>query len=196
MKKHLIAGLGNPGRKYEKTRHNAGFLVIDRFAQESGLIFREEKRPPRYLIAEGKLFGGRLFLIKPLEYMNRSGGPVAKVASYFRIKSEDILVVHDDLDIALGRIKFVRSGGHGGHNGIRNIIEALGTKDFPRLKIGIGRPPKEMPADRYVLNRFSSEELIIMEKVIETASEGIAHFLKNGIESAMNKYNGIEVAYK
>ncbi len=125
--------------------------------------------------------------------MNRSGGPVAKVATYFKISPESILVVHDDLDVPLGRIKFVRSGGHGGHNGVRSIIAALGTRDFPRLKIGIGRPPNGTPADRYVLSTFSSDEQKLVNQLIHLAAKGIEEFVKNGIDSAMNKFNGVEV---
>ena len=194
MKKILIAGLGNPGRKYKETRHNIGFWVVDRLAKQAALVFREERVPPKYHIADAHLWGQKVFLLKPMEYMNRSGGPVGRVASYYEITPEDILVVHDDLDVRLGRLKFVRSGGHGGHNGIRSIIERLGTRNFPRLKIGIGRPPENVPADKYVLSRFSTEELDTVKEVIELAVLGIEEFVKNGIDSAMNKFNGVEVA--
>ncbi len=170
-----------------------GFLVLDRLAAEIHTSFNEQNTAPRYLIAQSHVWDAKLFLIKPLEYMNRSGGPIAKLASYFQIDPHEILVVHDDLDVPYGRIKFVRGGGHGGHNGIRSIIEALGTKDFPRLKIGIGRPPKGIPADKYVLGTFSPDEKRIIEKVIDLSVEGIREFVKNGIDSAMNKFNGIEV---
>ncbi len=125
--------------------------------------------------------------------MNRSGGPVQRVASYYNIQPENILVVHDDLDVPFGRLKFVRSGGHGGHNGIRSIIDAIGTKNFPRLKIGIGRPPEGMPADRFVLGKFSRDESQVISKVVDLAVQGVEEFIKNGIDSAMNKFNGLEV---
>ncbi len=194
MKKILVTGLGNPGRKYKETRHNIGFWVVDRLAEQASLAFKEERVPPKYQIADAHLWGQKVFLLKPMEYMNRSGGPVERVASYYEIMPEDILVVHDDVDVRLGRLKFVRSGGHGGHNGIRSIIERLGTRNFPRLKIGIGRPPENVPADKYVLSRFSTEELGTVREVVELAVRGIEEFVKNGIDSAMNKFNGIEVA--
>ncbi|NPA93878.1 MAG: aminoacyl-tRNA hydrolase [Thermodesulfobacteria bacterium] len=194
MKKFLIVGLGNPGRKYQDTRHNVGFWVIDRAALEAGLAFSEEKSAPKYLLAQGHFWDAKIFLLKPMEFMNRSGGPVQRVASYYDIAPQSLLVVHDDLDVPFGKMKFVRSGGHGGHNGIRSIIDALGTKQFPRLKIGIGRPPGGMPADRFVLGRFSKDELEVIDKVVDFAVRGIEEFVKNGIDSAMNKFNGLEVA--
>ncbi len=193
MEKILVVGLGNPGRKYQDTRHNVGFWVIDRAASETGTSFNEEKTPPRYLLAQTHLWGAKIFFLKPLEYMNRSGGPVQRVASYYNIQPENILVVHDDLDVPFGRLKFVRSGGHGGHNGIRSIIDAIGTKNFPRLKIGIGRPPDGMPADRFVLGKFSRDESQVISKVVDLAVQGVEEFIKNGIDSAMNKFNGLEV---
>ncbi len=126
--------------------------------------------------------------------MNRSGGPISRVASYYRILPEAILVVHDDLDVPLGRMKFARSGGHGGHNGVRSIIESMGTRSFPRLKFGIGRPPRGMPTERYVLSGFSSDEGPVAKKVMELAVKGIEEFVRKGIDSAMNKFNGLEVA--
>ena len=194
MKKILVAGLGNPGRKYKETRHNVGFWVVDRLAEQASLAYKEEGVPPKYQLADTHLWGQKVFLLKPMEYMNRSGGPIKRVASYYEIVPEDILVVHDDLDVSLGRLKFVRSGGHGGHNGIRSIIEGLGTRNFPRLKIGIGRPPQNVPADRYVLSRFSPQERNVIEEVVELSVKGIEEFIRNGIDSAMNKFNGIEVA--
>jgi len=186
----LIAGLGNPGQKYKNTRHNAGFMVLDTLALELRTSFREEKKGPKLAYAESDLHGARLTLVKPLEYMNRSGMAVAQVSSFYKIRPENILVVHDDMDIELGRIKFVRSGGPGGHKGVHSIIEALGTRAFPRLKIGIDRPPPEIPADKYVLGRFSPDQMILMEKVAETASHAILVFVEKGIDEAMNRFNG------
>jgi len=193
LKKILVAGLGNPGRKYKETRHNIGFWVVDRLAEQASLTFKEARVPAKYQIADALLWGQKIFLLKPLEYMNKSGEPVKLLSSYYGITPEDILVVHDDLDISLGRLKFVRSGGHGGHNGIRSIIERLATKNFPRLKIGIGRPPQNIPADRYVLSRFSPQEREVVEEIIDLSVKGIEEFVRNGIDSAMNKFNGIEV---
>jgi PTH1 family peptidyl-tRNA hydrolase len=190
----LIAGLGNPGEKYRYTRHNMGFMVLDKIASDLGLSFRHESRSPKFASADTRIDGSRVIFMKPLEYMNRSGPPVARVVSYYKILPENTLIVHDDLDIGLGRIKFVRSGGAGGHNGIRSIIEALGTKSFPRLKIGIDRPPPEIPGERYVLGRFSPEHRELVEKVVEMASEALLVFVRHGIQEAMNRFNGVAIS--
>ncbi len=190
MDRFLIAGLGNPDGKYRHTRHNMGFMVLDRIAGGMGLSFREESRKPRLASADTRVNGAHVILVKPLEYMNRSGPPVARVRSFYKISTEHLLVVHDDLDIELGRMKFVRSGGAGGHNGIRSIIEALGTREFPRLKIGIDRPPRGIPAERYVLGRFDRAEETIVERVVEKASEAVLVFVQYGIQEAMNRFNG------
>ena len=168
-----------------------GFMVLDRIIEGLGLSFKEDARGPRLASAEAEISGARAVFVKPLEYMNRSGPPVARVRAFYRIPAENILAVHDDLDVELGRIKFVRSGGPGGHNGIRSMIEALGTRAFPRLKTGIDRPPPEIPADRYVLGRFAREQMPLVEKVIEAAAEAVLCFIEQGLDEAMNRFNGI-----
>jgi len=191
LQRILIAGLGNPGQKYKNTRHNIGFMVLDSIAGELGLSFREDRRGPGFASAEADVQGVRILLAKPLEYMNRSGPPLERLRSFYKIDPDDLLVVHDDLDINLGRFKFVRSGGAGGHNGVHSIIQALGTDSFPRLKIGIDRPPPGMPADRYVLGRFPPEQKALLAKVIQTASDAVLFFAGHGIDEAMNRFNGI-----
>ena len=193
MHRILIAGLGNPGQKYKHTRHNMGFMVLDRIIQDRGLSFKEDARGPQFASAEANLHGTRAIFIKPLEYMNRSGPPVARVRAFYRIPLENILAVHDDLDIELGKMKFIRSGGPGGHNGVRSMIEALGTRAFPRLKTGIDRPPPEIAADRYVLGRFPREQMPFVERVIETAAEAVLSFIEQGLDEAMNRFNGIVI---
>ncbi len=194
MHRILIAGLGNPGDKYRYTRHNAGFMVLDKLALDLGISFGQHLKAPRYASADIHIEDVRLTLLKPLEYMNRSGLAVAKLCSFYNIPPHDVLVVHDDLDIELGRIKFVRSGGPGGHKGVGSIIEALGTSAFPRLKIGIDRPPAHMQAERYVLGRFTKEQSLLMEKVTKAASEAILVFVRDGIDMAMNRFNGLVIS--
>ena len=194
MYRVLIVGLGTPGKKYENTRHNMGFMVLDRISQDLDFSFRKNNKAPRFDSAEIQLNKSRVIFLKPLDYMNRSGPSVSRASSFYKISLERLLVVHDDLDIELGRMKFVRAGGAGGHNGVRSIIEALGSMSFPRLKLGIDRPPPGIPAERYVLGQFEPDRQPLVDKVIKTASEAVLFFAKNGIDSAMNRFNGIVIA--
>ena len=194
MSDYLVAGLGNPGLKYELTRHNAGFMAVDLLARRSGVLFTHPSRPPARAEAVVKFPACRIILLKPLTYMNKSGEAVSKVMGFFKIPMDNLLVIHDDLDMELGRIKLVRSGGAGGHNGIRSIISCLGSRGFPRLKIGIGRPDGPMPADRYVLSRFPVSESALLEKVISTAADAAQHVLEHGLQDAMNQFNGKIIA--
>ncbi len=193
MPDYLVAGLGNPGTKYELTRHNAGFMVADILASRAGVVFETVHRGPDRAEATFRHGADRIILLKPLTFMNRSGEAVAKVMNFFKIPLDNLLVIHDDLDMAFGRIKLVRSGGAGGHNGIRSIIASLGSRDFARLKIGIGRPDGPVPVDRYVLSRFSSSESQLMEKVIDAAADAAECVLESGLQEAMNRFNGKSV---
>ncbi len=191
MDRCLIAGLGNPGAKYENTRHNAGFMVVDLFAARIGARF--SLKEGTHLLATGQVGSKRVILVKPQLYMNRSGGSIAPLVRYYRIELNSCLVVHDDIDMDLGSLKLVRGGGSGGHNGIRSIIEKLGSRDFPRLKLGIGRPAGRMPVDRYVLSRFDAAEQQVMDRVVETAADAVECFLTRGIDEAMNRFNGMDL---
>ncbi len=193
MSRTFLVGLGNPGSKYRGTRHNIGFDVVDFLASRHGLSFDSVKSPAPYEIATGSVLNRKLVLLKPLTYMNRSGDAVAPLVRFYKIPLQDLLVIHDDIDLPLGKIRFVRSGGHGGHNGIRSIIQSLGSRDFPRLKIGIGRPTGPIPVDKYVLSRFDEAERKIVDQVVELCVEAIECFLREGIEAAMNEYNGREI---
>ncbi len=190
MSKTLIVGLGNPGDRYAGTRHNIGFDVVDLIASEHDLTFRTKTGAAPYAAAPGSMYGRNVVLIKPLTYMNRSGDAVAPVARFYKTHLEALIVIHDDIDIPLGRIRFMRSGGHGGHNGVRSIIQSLGSSDFPRLKIGINRPQGPMPVDRYVLSKFSSSEIPVKKAVETLCLRGIECYLKGGIDAAMNEFNG------
>ena len=154
----LLVGLGNPGQKYSKTRHNAGFLLLDEVAKEESVVF---SRQARFFgeLAEVNKGGVKMYLLKPGTFMNRSGQSVSSVMKYYKIQPEEILVVHDDLDFEVGVMKLKSAGGHGGHNGLRDIIASLGVKDFKRLRVGIGRPGSGKVVVDYVLSDFSKSDL-------------------------------------
>lgn len=183
----LVVGLGNPGDKYEKTRHNIGFMFLDFLAEKAGADFKESRWEA--LIAKVKLESGPCLLAKPQTFMNLSGRAVARVASYHQIEPERIIVVQDDLDLEVGRLKVVFDRGPGGHNGIRSIIEHLGTRQFARLRVGIGRPPEFMSPAAFVLSRFDEgEQRLIVQGFVEMA-EAIARIAQQGVVAAMNYCN-------
>ena len=183
----LIAGLGNVGNKYTFTRHNAGFMLLDSIAINSGFNFKENSRL-KCLITSLKNGIDDYLLIKPTTFMNLSGEAVRLVSDYYKIETKDILIVYDDLSLELGRIRFRQNGSDGGHNGIKSVIEHMGTKDIARLKIGIG-PQPSIPAEVFVLQNFSKEELETLKSVLGKAKEGIATYFTEGITTAQNKYN-------
>lgn len=182
----LIVGLGNPGRKYAHNRHNVGFRCLDRLAQAHGLSFT--RRRARVSLALGKIAEVGVVLAKPRTYMNLSGQAVRPLASFYKLALEDILVIYDDLDLPLGTIRLRPGGGSGGHKGMRSIIEALGSQAFPRLRVGIGRPPGN-DAVNYVLSDFTADEQIMLESVYEKVVAAVELFLREGIEAAMNAHN-------
>ena len=182
----VIVGLGNPGREYAETRHNVGFLVVDGIAEACSMDFR-----PKYqgLLAEGRLDGRCFLLFKPQTFMNLSGRAVRDMAAFFKIPAQEILVVHDDMDLACGKIRFRERGSSGGHNGIRSLIGELGSEEFWRLKIGVGRPPAEWDPARYVLAPFQDDEIPILEEVLARAEKGVGLWLEGKGSQAMNLYN-------
>lgn len=180
----LIVGLGNPGKEYDKTRHNVGFMVIDNYCRSE--IF-QTKFNGLYLM---KIYDGeKVIFLKPLSYMNLSGTVVSKYVNFFKIKYEDILIIRDDLDLALGTAKIKYDSSSGGDNGIKSIIAALGTKTFGQLKIGISNDKTRDTKD-YVLGRFTNREQEILEKIINKTPIIIESFIKNGIEKTMSEFNG------
>lgn len=188
----LIVGLGNPGPKYEETRHNAGFLALEYFASQEGLALETGKMEGIFCMARCK--GRQVLLLKPQTFMNRSGECVAAFAGYYQIAPADILVVHDDLDLAPGRLKMVAGGGAGGHNGIRSLIAHLGTGDFPRLKIGIGHPrdsetTRAIPVERFVLARMVDAEQSLFQENLPRIAAAIRCFIEQGVGAAMNSTN-------
>lgn len=183
----LIAGLGNPGKEYENTRHNAGFLVLDTLAQKLGADLSERKH--RALCGKAVIGGQKVILLKPQTYMNSSGESIRAAADYYKVPPEDILVVYDDISLAPGQLRIRAKGSAGGHNGIKSIIAHLGTQEFPRVKVGIGEKPPRMDLADYVLGHFSSGEKKIMEEVAKEAADAICEIVNVGIEQAMNDHN-------
>jgi len=185
---HAIVGLGNPGRAYAWTRHNLGFLVVDRLAQEAGISVNRIECDA--LIGRGRIAGAAVLLVKPQTFMNRSGKAVACLLSTYGLRPADVVVVVDDLTLPLGTLRWRRRGRAGGHNGLKSIIEEIGTTDFPRLRLGIR--PDRPPADtvEFVLSEISPEERPTVEAMIGCAVAAMTVFLRDGIEAAMSRFNG------
>ncbi|MEJ2032092.1 MAG: aminoacyl-tRNA hydrolase [Deltaproteobacteria bacterium] len=182
-----MAGLGNPGSKYESTRHNIGFLALDYLARRHDCSFADSKW--QALCCKTLLWGKPALLLKPQTYMNESGRAVAPIASFFKIPPEKIIVVHDELDLPLGRVKIVIDRGAGGHNGIRSIIAELGTKHFCRIRAGIGRPEPPLSVTHFVLTSFAPHEESLVAEEMELIAEAIRLILETGVTGAMNRIN-------
>ncbi|MEM9016198.1 MAG: aminoacyl-tRNA hydrolase [Verrucomicrobiota bacterium] len=181
----LVVGLGNPGPEYEKTRHNVGFELLDLLAEDRGWKWKRERKFRAKIASETSA----LNLCKPLTYMNLSGNSVARIARFHKLEPAQILVVYDDVDLPIGRIRFRASGSAGGHNGIKSIIQNLATDAFPRLKIGIGSAGGRGAMVDHVLGRFQPEEWEEIEKVLAIAADGVNCALSAGLDSAMNQFN-------
>ncbi|MBN1312283.1 MAG: aminoacyl-tRNA hydrolase [Anaerolineae bacterium] len=188
MGKYLIVGLGNPGREYQSNRHNVGFQVVDHLAARHGLAF--SKLQAKAFVTSGHIAGRQVILAKPQSYMNLSGGPVASLHKFYKTEVECLLVVCDDLDLPVGTLRLRPSGGSGGQKGMKSIIERLGSEDFPRLRIGIDRPPGQMDPAAYVLRDFDKEQLPIIQETYSRAADAIETWLADGIELAMSHHNG------
>jgi PTH1 family peptidyl-tRNA hydrolase len=185
----LVVGLGNPGPKYADTRHNVGFAVVERLAARAGERFRPHKGVAD--AADGRLAGTRVVLVKPRSYMNLSGGPVTSVMRYYSVSLDSLIVVHDDLDLGLGTVRLKRGGGEGGHNGLRSISQALGSKDYLRARFGIGRPPGRMDAADYVLRRFTAGERTEVDLAVELCADAVEALLTDGLEPAQNRFHAL-----
>lgn len=172
----VIVGLGNVGNNYKKTRHNAGFMVVDQFSKNHRISVKDVKYKAAF--GNGAVHDADVLIIKPLTFMNLSGAAVKKFFKKYSIKFEDLLVVHDDIDLVLGKVKKKTGGGDAGHLGIRSIIQSLGSRDFPRIRVGIGRPEDNSDISDWVLTSFSKEEKITLEESIEIAVQKIEEFLK------------------
>ena len=186
----LVVGLGNPGPEYEATRHNVGFRVVELLAARAG-GGRFSKHRTNADVLEGRLAGRRVVLAKPRTYMNLSGGPVAGLAHYFSVPVADVVVLHDELDLDYGVVRLKRGGGEGGHNGLRSITKALGTKEYLRVRFGIGRPPgRQDPAD-YVLKRFSGAEAKELDLPVDLAADAAEALLGESLEAAQNRFHAL-----
>jgi PTH1 family peptidyl-tRNA hydrolase len=183
----IIVGLGNPGKKYERTRHNAGFLVVDALARSLRFDLSQEKY--HALAGKGRIGEEDVLLAKPQTYMNESGRSVGSIMRYTSAAALDLIVVHDELDLPLGTVRVKSGGGHGGHNGLRSIIDHLGAPDFIRVRVGIGRPSPGRDAADYVLSPFAQEERASAERSFERAAEAVTAIIVDGLTKAMNDYN-------
>jgi PTH1 family peptidyl-tRNA hydrolase len=184
----LVIGLGNPGPDYARTRHNVGFLCLDELAARHGLRFARGRA--RAEVATGSIAGQSIALAKPQTFMNDSGAAVAALVAFYQIAPGDLLVVSDDLDLPFGHLRLRAAGSAGGHNGLRSIIAHLRRQDFPRLRIGIGRPPERLPAERYVLLPFPPAERERLPDVLAAAADAAECWASEGLTTAMNRYNG------
>ena len=184
----LLIGLGNPGREYKDTRHNFGFMLIDRLAVR--LNARGMKVQSKAIVTNAIYEDRKLILAKPQTYMNLSGQSVQGLVNFYKIPLTNVMVLSDDLDIPFGTIRIRAAGGPGGQRGLSSVIESLATKDFPRLRLGIGRPPGRMDPANFILQNFSRDEMKSISEILDTAADAVLEFVKNGLNAAMNKFNG------
>ena len=183
----VIAGLGNPGKKYENTRHNMGFITVDQLAEKHNI--KVDKIKFKALVGEGRIAGQKVLLVKPQTYMNLSGESIREVMNFYKLEPENLIVIYDDMDIEPGKIKIRKKGSSGGHNGMKSIIQMLGTEEFSRIRIGIGRPKHNGDEINYVIGAIQEDQIPILEEGVKKAKEAVIEILKNGIDSAMNKLN-------
>jgi PTH1 family peptidyl-tRNA hydrolase len=184
----VIVGLGNPGRKYEDTRHNVGYMAVDLIAQKYGIKVNRLRH--RALTGDGRINGQRVLLVKPQTFMNLSGESVRDIVEYYKLPVENLIVIYDDADLPAGTLRIRPKGSSGTHNGMRSVIYQLKSDGFPRVRIGIGRAPEGWDLADYVLSKFSSDEADVMADCISRAAEAAAVIVTDGIEAAMNRYNG------
>ena len=185
---YIIVGLGNPGDKYEKTRHNVGFNVIDLLAKEYSIDVSKIKH--KALIGEGRVGTEKVILVKPMTYMNLSGESVADICNYYNIDLENLIVIYDDIDLDVGKIRIRKKGSGGTHNGMRSIVKCLGTTDFPRVRVGVSKPEPGRDLANFVLSRFSKDEEVDLKDGFDKAVKAIDCIIREDIDLSMNKFNG------
>ncbi len=185
--KFLIIGLGNTGRQYVDNRHNVGFMLVSRLAERLGVTF--SRMESNALVTKGDYKGRRIILAKPQTYMNLSGQPVNSLVNFYKFPLENLLIIYDDVDLPLEALRLRPGGGSSGHKGMKSIIERLGTQDFPRMRLGIGRPPGRKGAANYVLKNFSKDETEFLPEILERSVNAVLTFVTEGLETAMNQYN-------
>jgi peptidyl-tRNA hydrolase, PTH1 family len=191
-KLRMVVGLGNPGARYDNTRHNAGFMTADKIARDFNLYFDKNKFGCTF--GRGFIEDVEVILAKPLAFMNRSGPPIQQLAHFFRIQNKELVVIHDDIDLVFGKLKIKEKGGHGGHNGIRSLMDALGGGDFVRLRIGVGRSEFGDSVTDHVLGRFPAENEEILTRIIAGARDAVVTILCKGSKAGMNLFNGKDLA--
>lgn len=185
---YIIAGLGNPGRQYEGTRHNMGFDVIDELVEKHRVPQGGVKFNSMY--GKAIIGGEKVILVKPLSFMNLSGGPIREMVNYFKVDPEtELIVVYDDIDLEPGQLRIRKQGSAGGHNGIKDIIRQLGTEKFLRVKVGVGAKPKEWDLADHVLGHFTDSDRKLVDEAIEKAGDAVEQMISNGVDAAMNTYN-------
>lgn len=182
----LIVGLGNPGQQYEKTRHNAGFWFVDAIARTHGISLKNESKFHGEA-AKGFIDGQEVWLLKPMTFMNKSGQGIAALARFYKIDAENILIAHDELDLPPGTVRLKKGGGHGGHNGLRDTVAQLGSKEFQRLRLGIGHPGHSSQVSGYVLGKAPSDEQIEIERAVDKALDELSLILSGDLQKAMNR---------
>ena len=183
----LVLGLGNPGPKYADTRHNVGFLVVDRLARRASIAM--DKRQKNARIGKVRMGTTPVWLAKPWTFMNRSGGPGQALQAFYKIGTEQVVVIHDDMDIQVGDVRIKRGGGHGGHNGLRDLKARLSAGDFARVRVGVGRPPAGWDAADYVLGRWTADECSRLPDIVDTAADAVETIVREGLDAAMNRFN-------
>ncbi len=183
----VVIGLGNPGNKYFNTRHNVGFDTIDFLAEKYGIKVSKVKH--KALLGDGEIEGRKVILVKPQTYMNLSGESVSEVIDWYKVPLENVILIYDDVDLPAGKIRVRSKGSSGTHNGMRSILYHIQSEDFPRIRIGIGRPPVDWDLADYVLGKFSLEDRKIINESVKAAAEAVAAIVGSGIETAMNRYN-------
>lgn len=185
---YLIVGLGNPGRGYQDNRHNIGFQLLNRLAERLGVSF--SRLQSKALVTDSRYQGHKVILAKPQTFMNLSGQSAGPLVNFYKVPLENLLIVYDEVDLPFGTLRLRPFGGSGGHNGMKSLITRLGTEAFPRLRLGVGRPPGRMEAADYVLQDFSKQEQELLPEILEQAGEAALTFVAQGIEAAMTQYNG------
>lgn len=183
----LLVGLGNPGQKYARTRHNVGFDVVDRLGERWGIAVTRSSS--QSLVGDGLVKNERAVLMKPQTYVNLSGGPVRAAMDFYKVPIGNVVVVHDELEVPFGKVRIKRGGGHGGHNGLRDLNQHLGT-DYPRVRVGTGRPPEGWDPADFVLSRWKDDEGQEVLRMIERACDAMESVVTEGIDAAMNRFNG------
>lgn len=184
---YIVVGLGNPGDKYKYTRHNVGFITLDYLASKHHIAVSKIKH--KAVLGEGVIHGEKVVLVKPQTYMNLSGESVMEIANWYKVESCHLIVIYDDVDLPVGKVRIRPNGSSGSHNGMKSIIYLLNTDDFPRIRIGIGKQPDYMDLGDYVLGKFTDEEIPIFEETVKKASLAVEEIIKSGINTSMNKYN-------